>query len=123
MREHANAFKNGGGAQRAEDLRIVGGRGTNQSPNLDGILRVSIGCSLQEALAWTLLVSLWSIFLAFVAGVTIGEYFSSIILPCKVVGVIGVATGAFVASWLIVLRTNCTRNGSDLKGTSLSSDW
>jgi hypothetical protein len=87
------------------------------------MLRVSIGYSLRETLAWTLLLSLWSVFIAFVVSLTIGEYFSTIVLPCKVVGVIGVVTGGFAGSWLIVLRSNATQNGSDFGTSNLSSDW
>lgn len=123
MRARANTVKSGRIGERPELRCLVGKRDADRATSLEGLLRVSIGCSLQEALAWGLLVSLWTVFLAFVVGLTIGEYFLTALLMSKVLGVIAVVTGAFVGGWLIVLRTNSIRKDVDFRASNLSSDW
>lgn len=123
MRQHGGASKSRGTVQRPQLRGLIGRGALKGASDLDGMLRVSIGCSLRETLAWALLLSLWVVFVAFVASLTIGEYFSSIVLPCKVVGVLGVVTGGFTGGWLIVLRADSTQNGSDFRTSNLSSDW
>lgn len=123
MRQHGGASKSGETGQRPQLRGLVGGRAKRGLLDLDGMLRVSIGCSLRETMAWALLLSLWSVLIAFVASLTIGEYFSTLVLPCRVVGILGVVTGGFAGGGLIVLRSNSAQNGSNCKTSNLSSDW
>ncbi len=123
MIQLGGALKSRGTGQRPQLRGLIGRRAEKGASDLDGMLRVSIGCSLRETLVWALILSLWIVFISFVASLTIGEYVSSVVLPCKVVGVIGVVAGGFTGGWLIVLRFDSTHNGSDFGKSNLSSDW
>lgn len=90
---------------------------------LDRILKLSLGCSLRETLAWALLLSLWGVFISFVVSLTIAEYAPGMLLPCKLIGVCGAVTGAFAGGWLIMLRSQSPRGGAGFRTSKLSSDW
>lgn len=91
--------------------------------DLDGVVKVATGYSLSEALAWALLVTLWVVFVTFVVAVTLGQYWSGIVFPCRVIGVISVVIAGILGGALVLARSGKIGGKRDARSSGRSAEW
>jgi len=91
--------------------------------DLDGVVKVATGYSLPEALAWALLVTLWVVFVTFVVAVTLGQYWSGIVFPCRVIGVISVVIAGILGGALVLARSGNIGGKRDARSSGRSAEW